>query len=98
MRKSQRKKLPAVLVFIEFKKAFDSSNHQTIFSILKAYGLPPIMLDAIKLCHQNLKANVISPDSDTDIFKIYAGMMQGGTLAPFLFVTFLEYALRNAIN
>ena len=93
-----KNKLPAVLVFIDFKKAFDSINHQTMFNILKAYGVPPRMLDAIKLCYQNLKAKVISPDSDTDIFMIYAGVMQGDTLAPFLFVTVLYYALRNAIN
>ena len=93
-----KNKLPAVLVFIDFKKAFDSINHQTMFNILKAYGVPPRMLEAIKLCYQNLKAKVISPDGDTDIFKIYAGVMQGDTLAPFLFVTVLDYALRNAIN
>ena len=67
-------------------------------NILKAYGVPPRMLDAIKLCYQNLKAKVISPDDDTDISKIYTGVMQGDTLAPFLFVTVLDYALRNTIN
>ena len=34
----------------------------------------------------------------TGIFKIYAAVMQGDTLAPFLFVTVLDYTLRNAIN
>ena len=48
---------------------------------------------------KNFKAKVISPDSYTDIFKIYAGgYMQGDTLPPFLFVTVLDYALFNAIN
>ena len=91
-----KNKLPAVLVFIDFKKAFDSINHQTMFNILKAYEVPPRMLAAIKLCYQNLKAKVISPDSHSDIFKIYARVMQGDALAPFLFVTVLDYALRNA--
>ena len=87
-----------MLVFIDFKKAFDSINHETIFKILHAYGIPPKMLAAIKLCYQNLKAKVVSPDGDTDMFKIHAGVMQGDTLAPFLFVTVLDYALRNAIG
>ena len=56
------------------------------------------MLDGIKLCYQNLKAKAISPDDDKDILKIYAGVMQGNTLAPFLFVTVLGYALRNVIT
>ena len=57
-----KNKFPAVLVFIDFKRAFDSINHQTMFNILKVYGVPPRILDAIKLCYQNLKANIISPD------------------------------------
>ena len=93
-----KNKLPTVLVFIDFKRAFDSINHQTMFNILKAYGVPPRMLDAIKLCYQNLKAKVISLDGDTDILKIYAWVMQEDTLAPFLFVTVLKYSLRNTIN
>ena len=91
-----KNKLPAVLVFIDFKKAFDSINHQTMFNNLKAYGVTPRMLAAIKLCYQNLKAKVISPDSHSDIFKIYARVIQDDALAPFLFVTVLDYALRNA--
>ena len=95
---SLKNNLTAVLVFIDFKKAFDSLNHETMFKILTAYGVPTRMLGAIKLCYQNLRAKVVSPDGDTDIFKIHAGVMQGDTLAPFLFVTVLDFALRRAIN
>ena len=48
------------------------------------------MLDAIKLCYQNLEAKVIFPDRDNDIFKINAKAMQGHTLAPL--------AICNSIN
>ena len=95
---SLKNNLTAVLVFIDFKKAFDSLNHETMFKILSAYGVPARMLNAIKLCYQNLSAKVVSPDGDTDIFKIHAGVMQGDTLAPFLFVTVLDFALRRAIK
>ena len=40
----------------------------------------------------------MSSDGETDYFKITAGVMQGDTLAPFLFVIVLDYALRKAIN
>ena len=40
----------------------------------------------------------MSPDGDTDYFKITAGVMQGDTLAPFLFVIVLDYAVRKAID
>ena len=92
-----RKNLPAVMVFIDFCKAFDSIGHDIMFTILHTYGIPPRMLAAIKLCYGNLKAKVVSPDGDTDIFSIQAGVMQGDTLAPFLFVIGIDYALTQAI-
>ena len=34
----QRKNLSAVMVFVDFCKAFDSISHRCMFAILKAYG------------------------------------------------------------
>ena len=86
------------MTFIDFSKAFDSIGHVTMFKILKAYWVPPNILGAIKSTYNTLRAKVVSPDGDTDYFKILAGVMQGDTLAPFLFVVVLDYALRKAIN
>ena len=92
------KNLPAVMVFVDFCKAFDSISHKCMFEILKAYGIPDLLVSAIRLTYEKLKARVTSPDGETDYFKIFAGVMQGDTLAPFLFVIVLDYALRKAIQ
>ena len=39
-----------------------------------------------------------SPYRETEDFEITAGVLQGDTLAPFLFVIVLDYALRKAID
>ena len=41
---------------------------------------------------------VRSPDGDTDYFDIVAGVQQGGTLAPYLFIICLDYVLRTSID
>ena len=41
---------------------------------------------------------VLSPDGNTEFFKILAGVLQGDTLAPFLFIVALDYALRIATS
>ena len=39
---------------------------------------------------------VLSPEGDTYFFQIQAGVLQGDTLAPLLFILSLDYAMRNA--
>ena len=94
----KNKHLPSILTFIDFCKAFDSVNQATMFQILAAYDFPKRILQAIITIYDNVKAKVVSPDGDTDYFQIIAGVLQGDTLAPYLFVIVLDYALRNAID
>ena len=40
-----------------------------------------------------IKAMVRSPDGYTDFFDIVAGVLQGDTLAPYIFIICLDYEL-----
>ena len=94
----KKNNLTAVLCFIDFKKAFDSIHRGTMMKILKAYGVPPNLLRAIESMYACSRAMVVTPDGNSEEFDILAGVLQGDTLAPFLFVIVLDYALRKAIN
>ena len=41
---------------------------------------------------------VRSPDGDTEYFDIVAGVLQGDTLAPYLFIICLDYVLRTSTD
>ena len=41
---------------------------------------------------------VHSPDGDTDYFDIVAEVLQGDTLAPYVFIICLDYVLRTSID
>ena len=47
--------------------------------ILKAYVIPTKIVDSISLLYQDTEAHVMTPDEDTDSFKILAGVLQGDT-------------------
>ena len=49
------------------------------------------------MLYKNTKVKIRSPDGDTDYFDIVAGVMQGDTLDPFLFIC-LNYVLRTSID
>ena len=45
-----------------------------------------------------MKVKVHSPDGGTDFFDIVAGVLQGDTLALYLFIICPEYALRTSVD
>ena len=48
--------------------------------------------------YEGTRARVVTPDGDSEEFDILAGVMQGDTLPPFLFIIVLDYSLRQAIS
>ena len=92
------KNLQATLLFVDFTKAFDSKHRGKMEQILLAYGLPKETVVAITILFRNTKVKVRSPDEDTEYFDIVAGVLQGDTLAPYLFIICLDYVLRTSID
>ena len=90
------KNLQATLLFVDFTNAFDSIHRGKVEQILLAYGLPKET--AITILYRNTKVKVRSPDGDTEYFNIVAGVLQGDTLAPYLFIICLDYVLRTSID
>ena len=87
------KNLQATLLFVDFTKAFDSIHRGKMEQIL-----PKETVAAIMILYRNTKVKVRSPDGDTEYFDIVAGILQGDTLAPYLFIICLDYVLRTSID
>ena len=92
------KNLQATLLFVNFTKAFDSIHSGKMEQILLAYGLSKETIAVITILYRNTKVKVCSPDGDTEYFDIVAGVLQGDTLAPYLFIICLDYVLRASID
>ena len=85
-------------IFVDFSKAFDSIHRGKMEQILLAHGLPKETVAAIMMLYRNTKVEVHSPDGDIDYFDIVAGVLQGDTLASYLFIICLDYMLRMSID
>ena len=92
------KNLQVTLLFVEFTKAFDPIHRGKMEQILLAYGLPKETVTAITIFYKNTKLEVRSPDRDTEYFDIVAEVLQGDTLAPYLFIICLDYVFRTSID
>ena len=86
------------MTFIDFRKAFDSIHRGRMLDILRAYGIPEKLVKTVAASYSRTRARVITTDGTTELFDILAGVMQGDTLAPYLFIIVLDYAPRRAIG
>ena len=92
------KNLQGTLLFVDFTKGFDSIHRGKMEQILLAYSLPKETVAAITILYRNTKVKVRSLDGDTEYKYIVAGVLQGDTLAPYLFIICLDYVLRISID
>ena len=92
------KNLEAAILFVNFTKVFDSIHRGKMEQILLTYGLPKDIVAAIMMFYRNTKVKVRSLDGDTDYFDIVADVLQGDTLALYLFIICLDHVLRTSID
>ena len=88
----------AALIFVDFSKAFDSVNCDIMFEILELYGIRVEIIAAIKVLYTNTQATALTQDGETEPFDILAGILQGDTLAPFLFIIVIDYIMRASVD
>ena len=52
--------LQATIIFVDFKKAFDSIHWHKMLEILREYGVPKKLVDAIGKLYESTFASVLS--------------------------------------
>ena len=73
------------LCFIDYKKAFDSVDHQFTFDILEQVGIPYEFIRWAKLAFTNTSACVLVNGKRSPFFQLPGGGRQGDNLYPLIF-------------
>ena len=76
------------------KKAFDSIDRETLWIILRHYGIPEKIVDIVRSTCSGAKCRVIHQGQLTEAFEVVSGGRQGCPLTPFLFVLIIDRVMR----
>ena len=90
--------LPLTVTFIDFKKAFDSIDRKVMFAVLRHYGIPEVVVNAISALYNSSKSAVMVDGNISDTFEVSTGVLQGDVLAPFLFIVLVDFLLKTATS
>ena len=74
--------IPGLLIFIDFKKAFDSLEWDFLVKCLKAFNFGQDFIHWVKLFYKNIQSCVVNNGVATDYFSLKRGVRQGNSLSP----------------
>ena len=82
--------IPVDILYLDFRKAFDTFPHCRLFTKLAAYGIQGELLDWIKSFSTNRKQKVVLNGASSEWSRIYSGIPQSSVLGPLLFSIYVN--------
>ena len=90
MEYTEAKNLPGILLFIDFRKAFDTIEWNFIHKCIELYNFGPNIRKWLSILYSNVESGVMNAGFMTNYFKVSRGVRQGCPLSPILFVLAVE--------
>jgi len=87
---TESSKLPGMLLFIDFEKAFDMLEWSFIPHVLKFFNFGPNIQKWISVLYSDVESGVINGGYMTNYFRVSRGIRQGCPLSPLLSILRVE--------
>ena len=87
---TMKENIPGLMIFIDFRKAFDTLEWNFLFNCLDAFNFGPEFKRWIKTFYKNIQSCVINNGLSSEYFNLSRGVSQGDPLSPYLFLLAVE--------
>ena len=78
------------MLFIDFKKAFDSLDWNFMIKSLKTFNFGPDLIRWIETFYKNISSCIIDNGYTSKYFDVGRGVRQADPLSPYLFIICIE--------
>ena len=89
---------PPYANFIDFEKAFDSIHRDSLWKILRYYGIPSKLVNVTEMLYSDFKSQVVCNTALTDAFSVTTSVKQECTLSPSLFILGIDWVLKQVTS
>ena len=91
MEKSWEFNIDQYMAFLDLEKAFDRVPRGKMWKVLRRYGIPKKLLNAIKALYNTCDSRV----QEGKWFKVGCGVRQGSALSPLLFIIYMDRVVKD---
>ena len=75
--KSAEQFQPFIVTFVDFSKAFDTVDRDTLWKLLRRYGCAQIFIRVLRSFHDGMTVSICCGDGCSDPFSVGHGVKQG---------------------
>ncbi|MCP4238259.1 MAG: hypothetical protein GY770_32620, partial [Aestuariibacter sp.] len=83
---------------IDYEKAFDSVARDSLWKLLRHYGVPVKIVSIIRKSYEGMSCRVMHGQHLTESFQVRTGVRQGCLLSPFLFLLAIDWIMRQTTS
>ena len=87
---------PLYVNFIDYEKAFDSVDRESLWRLLRHYGVPEKITNIIRKSYEGMTCRIVHGRQLTDAFEVRTGVRQGCLLSPFLFLLAIDWVMKTS--
>lgn len=98
MEKAKEQNVPLYMAFVDFKKAFDSVRHTTLWEVLTRMGVDNTVVGLLKSLYSRQQVAVRIEGEMSEFFDITKGVRQGCLMSPVSFNLYSEELMRRSTD